>query len=136
MGVIMTHPPQPGEIEGKKFIRVAEGSSRTIGNHSGLWSVTHWHSAPHRLALDVLWKEVSKTQRFGAGLMTENLPVLGKDRKRKAGLHSWNAQLHLVNTEERRKHFCGTKYSDWDSSQLTLHWGCTVTPLLPQLSLV
>lgn len=55
--------------------------------------------------------------------MTENLSVLGKDRKRKACLYNWNVQLYLVNAEERRKHFCGTKYSEWVFSQLTLHPG-------------
>lgn len=63
-------------------------------------------------------------KRFpGTGLATENLPVLGKDRKRKAGLYSWNLELYLVNTEEGRRHFCGTKYSEWVYSQLALHLG-------------
>lgn len=63
-------------------------------------------------------------KRFpGTGLATENLLVLGKDQKRKIGLYNWNVQLYLANTEERRKHFCGTKYREWVSSQLTLYPG-------------
>lgn len=78
-------------------------------------------------------------KRFpGNGLVTENLLVLGKDQKRKADLYSWNVQLCLTNTEKRRKHFCGTKYSEWISSQPTLHpglhCGTTSCPVLTCLT--
>ena len=75
-------PPKIGEIAGK-VIREAQGSSGTIGNYSGHQSVMHWHSAPHQLALRVLWEELSSDW-----FNSRKTPGFGKQSKRKGGLYS------------------------------------------------
>lgn len=93
----------------------------------------HWHSAPHQLALHVLWDELSSNS-----FSSRKSPGFEKESKRRGGLYNQGVQLYLVNTEEGRKHFYDSKYSEVVYTQQTLHpdlhHSTTFSPVLTGLT--
>jgi len=117
----------------REAVRQAQGSCRTIGRCSGCRTVLHGHSAPHQLALHVLWEEHSSSW-----FSSRRTPGFGKGNKGKGDLYSWGGhQLYVGSAEEGCKHFYDTKYSQGVYAQQTLHpdlhHGVAYSPVLSGL---
>lgn len=155
--VIMS-PHKTGEIEGKKVIREAEGSSRTIGNHChfGVWHngtllLTSWlcmcfgKRFPKHRGLGLVWWQKTyqfwgRTEReklvFTAGMYNYNLLILRREESISVVPNTMNGIPHswLYTGVALWHHFFPSCHlSDWNSS-IFIHAGfccyshCCINP--------